>query len=100
MKLEGLVLTKKYVPSAKTLYTEDLSNITFNYLCENCAFGFEAILHPNCYLTSILNKSYFGPVNSPFLGNFYSFFSCVGSVLVTKFFPLLLIDIFWAFNKL
>ena len=23
------------MPSAKTLYTEDLSNITFNYLCEN-----------------------------------------------------------------
>ena len=27
-------LSKKYTPSAKT-YTEDLSNITFNYLCEN-----------------------------------------------------------------
>ena len=24
---------KKYIPSAKTLYTVDLSNITFNYLC-------------------------------------------------------------------
>ena len=35
MKLNGLHLSKKYIPSAKTLYTEDLSNITFNYLCEN-----------------------------------------------------------------
>ena len=35
MKLNGLHLSKKYIPSAKTLYTEDLSNITFNYLCKN-----------------------------------------------------------------
>ena len=27
--------SKKYFPSAKTLYTEDLSNITFTYLCES-----------------------------------------------------------------
>ena len=26
---------KKNIPSAKTLYTDDLSNITFNYLREN-----------------------------------------------------------------
>ena len=26
---------RKYWPSAKTLCTEDLSNITCNYLCEN-----------------------------------------------------------------
>ena len=32
---DGLHLSKKYIPSAKTFYTEDLSNITFNYLCEN-----------------------------------------------------------------
>ena len=31
-KLGGLLLTKKYIPSVKTLYTEDL---TFNYLCED-----------------------------------------------------------------
>ena len=31
----GLLLSKKYIPSAKILYTEDVSNITFNYLCEN-----------------------------------------------------------------
>ena len=30
-----VLLSKKYILSAKTLYTEDLSNITFNYLCEN-----------------------------------------------------------------
>ena len=34
LKFDGLLLSKKYIPSAKT-YTEDLSNITFNYLCEN-----------------------------------------------------------------
>ena len=33
-KFDGL-LSKTYSPSAKTLNTEDLSNITFNYLCEN-----------------------------------------------------------------
>ena len=32
--LMGLFLSKKYIPSAKTLYTKYLSNITFNYLCE------------------------------------------------------------------
>ena len=35
LKFDGLLLSKKYMPSAKTLYTEDLSNITFNYFCEN-----------------------------------------------------------------
>ena len=34
LKFDGPLLSKKYIPSAKTLYTEDLSNITFNY-CEN-----------------------------------------------------------------
>ena len=28
LKSNGLLLSKKYIPSAKTLYTEDLSNIT------------------------------------------------------------------------
>ena len=32
--LMGYFCPKKYIPSAKT-YTEDLSNITFNYLCED-----------------------------------------------------------------
>ena len=34
LKFDGL-LSKRYIPSAKTLHTEDLSNINFNYLCEN-----------------------------------------------------------------
>ena len=33
--LMGYICPKKNILSAKTLYTEDLSNITFNYLCEN-----------------------------------------------------------------
>ena len=33
--LDGLLLSKKYIPAAKTLCTEDLSNITFNYLSGN-----------------------------------------------------------------
>ena len=32
-KLNGLLLPKNYISSAKTLYAVDLSNITFNYLC-------------------------------------------------------------------
>ena len=28
-------LSKKYIPSANTLYIEDLSHIIFNYFCEN-----------------------------------------------------------------
>ena len=35
LKHDGIYLSKKYIPSAKTLYTADLSNITFNYLCES-----------------------------------------------------------------
>ena len=34
LKFNQLHLSKNYIPSAKT-YTEDSSNITFNYLCEN-----------------------------------------------------------------
>ena len=34
LKFNGLLLFKKYIPSAKTLYTKDLNNITFNYLCK------------------------------------------------------------------
>ena len=33
-KLNGLHLSKNYIPSLKTLFT-NLSNITLNYLCEN-----------------------------------------------------------------
>ena len=35
LKFDGLPLSKKYIPSAKTLYTGDLTNITFSNLCEN-----------------------------------------------------------------
>ena len=35
VEIQWATLSKNYIPSAKTLYTEDLSNITFNYLCEN-----------------------------------------------------------------
>ena len=30
LKFDGLFLSKKYIPSAKTLYSEDLLNIIFN----------------------------------------------------------------------
>ena len=33
LEFDGLLLSKKYIPSAKTLYIEDLSNVTLNYLC-------------------------------------------------------------------
>ena len=33
---------------------------------EFCAFGFEAIAHPSCYLTSIVDKTHHGPVTGPF----------------------------------
>ena len=32
---QKIQLSKRYIPSVKILYTEDLSNITFNYLCQN-----------------------------------------------------------------
>ena len=32
---DGLLLCKTYIPLAKTLYTEDLCNVTLSYLCEN-----------------------------------------------------------------
>ena len=36
MKFNVLLLSKNYILSTKTLYTDDdLSHITFNYLCEN-----------------------------------------------------------------
>ena len=35
LKFDSLFLSKKYIPLAETLYTEELSNINFNYSCEN-----------------------------------------------------------------
>ena len=34
-EIQWATFVQKYIPSAKILYGEDLSNITFNYLCEN-----------------------------------------------------------------
>ena len=49
LKFKGLLLSKKYIPSAKTSYTENLYNITFNYLCENS---------PNSFCHSRNHKSF------------------------------------------
>ena len=35
LKFSGLHFSKNYISLAKTLYAEDLSNITFNYLYED-----------------------------------------------------------------
>ena len=35
LESQKIHLSKKYIPSAKKLYIEDLSDITFKYLCEN-----------------------------------------------------------------
>ena len=35
LNFSGLLLSKNYTPSAKTLYTEDSCNITLNYLSNN-----------------------------------------------------------------
>ena len=57
-----------------------------------CAFGFEAIPHPRCYLTSIMDKTHHDQLLLFFLCNFSSFLAYVGGVLVTTLFSLLLID--------
>ena len=54
LKFNGLHLSKHYIPLAKT-YTEDLSNITFNYICENsanslCHFWNHVIFHDTTHL--------------------------------------------------
>ena len=49
-KFDGLLLSKKYIPSAKALHTEDLSNITFNYLSEKS---------PNSVCHFLNHKSFF-----------------------------------------
>ena len=50
LNLMGYFYPKKIMPSAKTLCTENLSNITFNYLCKNS-------LNSLCHFWSI--KSFF-----------------------------------------
>ena len=48
--VQKIHLSKKYIPSAETLYAEDLSDITFTYLCENS---------PNCLCNFWKHKSFF-----------------------------------------
>ena len=67
-----------------------------------CTFGFEAIPHPSCSLTSIIQKVTIGQSLVLFLCNFCRFFSCVGAmfggVLVTNLFSLLLIYIYFGYS--
>ena len=39
-----------------------------------CAFGFQAMPHPSCYLTSILDKTHHGPVIALFFVQLLEFF--------------------------
>ena len=55
MKFVGLLLSNRYISSDKRLYTEDLPNITFNYLGENspndlCHFRNRS----SCFMTQLL----------------------------------------------
>ena len=54
LKLDGLLLSKKYIPSAKALYTKDLSNITFIYLRENSLNSFCHIWNHTSFFTTQL----------------------------------------------
>ena len=38
-----------------------------------CAFGFAAIPHPSCYLTSVVDKTCRGPVIAPFSLQLFSY---------------------------
>ena len=51
---DGLLLPKKYIPLANASYTEDLSNITFNYLCENSPNSLFHFLNYKIFLTKQL----------------------------------------------
>ena len=56
LKFDGLLLSKKYISSAKSLYLEDLCNITFNCLCENPPNSlrhFETISHFSRHNSSV-----------------------------------------------
>ena len=43
-------------------FKKDVLILKMLFCFEFYAFGFEAIPHPSCYLTSILDKAYNGPV--------------------------------------
>ena len=60
--------------------------------CGFCAFGFEAMPHPSCYLTPIMAKTHLGPVIALFSVKLQQIFSYAGGILVTNHFSLLLTD--------
>ena len=65
-----------------------LKNVALDFV-----FGLEAMPHPSCYLTSIMDiKLTMGQLLLFFLCNFSSFFSYVRGIPVTNHFSLLLID--------
>ena len=49
-----------------------------------CAFDCEAISHPSCYLSSILDKTHYGLVITPFSVQILQYFSYAGSGLVSE----------------
>ena len=63
-----------------------------------CAFCFEAISHPNCYLNSFVDETQHGQLLLLSLCNFFSFLSYIEGVLVTNFYSLLFIYTFWLAN--
>ena len=65
-----------------------LKNVALDFV-----FGFDPMLHPSCYLTSIMDiKLTMDQLFLFFLCNFSSFLSYVRGIPVTNHFPLLLID--------
>ena len=49
-----------------------------------CVFVFKSIPHPSCYLTSILDKTQYGPIIAPFSVQLLKLFSYAGGILVSK----------------
>ena len=64
-----------------------LKNVALDFV-----FGFAAIPHPSCYLTSIMDKTHHGPVIALFSVQLQQLFSYVGGIPVTNHFTLLFID--------
>ena len=61
LKFNGLHLSKSYIPSPKTLFT-DLSNITFNYLCENSTNSLCHFWNHNSFFTTQLVYIFLAPM--------------------------------------
>ena len=55
VKFNGLHLPKKYIPSAKTLYTEDLSKITSNYFENSANFVCHFWNHKSFFTTQLVS---------------------------------------------